>query len=52
MQDYIVGDPSQLWKSLVMTAGVLLPIATLCMIRAIRPYREEVERLAAEAANS
>jgi MFS family permease len=52
VQDYIVGDPSQLWKSLVMTAGVLLPIATLCMIRAIRPYREEVERLAAEASNS
>lgn len=49
VQDYIVGDPGQLWKALVMTAAVLLPIATLCMIRAIRPYREEVERLAAEA---
>jgi MFS family permease len=50
VQDYIVGDPAQLWKSLVLTAATLLPIATLCMVRAIRPYREEVERLAAEAA--
>jgi MFS family permease len=49
VQDYIVGDPAQLWKSLVLTAATLLPIATLCMVRAIRPYREEVERLAAEA---
>jgi len=49
VQDYLVGDPAQLWKALVMTASVLLPIATLCMIRAIRPYREEVERIAAQA---
>jgi MFS family permease len=49
VQDYLVGDPAQLWKALVMTASVLLPIATLCMVRAIRPYREEVERIAAQA---
>lgn len=49
VQDYLVGDPTQLWKALVMTASVLLPIATLCMVRAIRPYREEVERIAAQA---
>jgi hypothetical protein len=35
---------------LVLTASILLPIATLCMVRAIKPYREEVERL--EAAGS
>lgn len=52
VQDHLVGDPAQLWKALVMTASVLLPIATLCMIRAIRPYREEVERLAADAEKS
>lgn len=48
IQDYVVGDETQLWKSLVITAGTLLPIATLLMIRAIKPYREEVERLEAE----
>ncbi len=44
----IVGDEAELWKALVMTAGILLPIATLLMIRAIKPYREEVARLEAE----
>jgi hypothetical protein len=29
------------------TACTLLPLATFLMIRAIRPYREEVERLEA-----
>jgi MFS family permease len=43
----IVGNEAELWKALVITAGVLLPIATLLMIRAIRPYREEIERLEA-----
>jgi MFS family permease len=50
VQDYVIGDEAQLWKTLVLTASVLLPIATLCMVRAIKPYREEVERL--EAAGS
>ncbi|QGP81190.1 MFS transporter [Sphingobium sp. CAP-1] len=49
VQDYVIGDPAQIWKTLVLTAAILLPIATLCMIRAIRPYREEVERLAAQS---
>lgn len=48
VQDVIVGDPQQLWKAMLITAGTLLPLATLLMIRAIRPYREEVERLEAE----
>lgn len=47
VQDVVVGDPTQLWKALLITAGTLLPLATLLMIRAIRPYREEVERLEA-----
>jgi MFS family permease len=45
VQDYVIGVEKDLWKTMVLTASVLLPIATLCMVRAIRPYREEVERL-------
>jgi MFS family permease len=43
----VVGNEAELWKALVITAGVLLPLATVLMIRAIKPYREEVERLEA-----
>jgi len=43
----VVGNEAELWKALVLTAGTLLPIATFCMFRAIKPYREEVERLEA-----
>ncbi|HWJ69302.1 MAG TPA: MFS transporter [Sphingobium sp.] len=46
----IVGDPQKLWLAIMITAGVLLPIATILMWRACKPYREEIERLeAAEA---
>ena len=48
VQDYVIRDESQLWKTLVLTAAVLLPVATLFMTLAIRPYREEVEWLEAE----
>jgi len=48
VQDYVIGDESQLSKTLVLTAAILLPIATWCMTRAIRPYREEVALLEAE----
>lgn len=47
VQDTVVRDESQLWKTLVLTASLLLPLATFFMYRAIRPYREEVERLEA-----
>lgn len=47
VQDFVIGVEKDLWKTLVITASVLLPLATLCMVRAIRPYREEVERLEA-----
>ncbi len=43
----VVGVEAELWKALVITAGVLLPIATLAMFLGIRPYREEVARLEA-----
>jgi len=48
VQDVIVGDPQQLWKAMLITAGVLLPLATFLMFRAIKPYREEVLALEAE----
>lgn len=44
---YVVVDPAKLWLALELTALVLLPVATLCIYRAIRPYREEIERLEA-----
>lgn len=44
----VVGVEADLWKALVITAGVLLPIATLAMFLGMRPYREEVARLEAE----
>jgi MFS family permease len=47
VQDLLFADPTQLWKSMLLTACVLLPLATFLMFRAIRPYREEVERLEA-----
>ncbi|OYW48754.1 MAG: MFS transporter [Novosphingobium sp. 28-62-57] len=47
VQDVVIGDPAQLWKALLITACVLMPLATLLMFRAIKPYREEVERLEA-----
>jgi len=47
----VVGDETQLWKAILITAVVLLPLATLSMWRACKPYREEIDRLeAAEAA--
>lgn len=45
--EYVVGDPAQLWRALLITAGTLLPLATFLMFRAIRPYGEEVARLEA-----
>lgn len=46
----VIGDESQLWKAIFLTAVVLLPLATISMWRACKPYREEIERLeAAEA---
>jgi MFS family permease len=47
----IVGNEAELWKAIFYTAIVLLPLATISMWRACKPYREEIDRLeAAEAA--
>ncbi|MGE5721538.1 MAG: MFS transporter [Sphingomonadales bacterium] len=44
---YIVGDEQKLWLSITMTAAVVMPLAVLAITRAIKPYREEIERLEA-----
>jgi MFS family permease len=44
---YVVQDENLLWVAMLITAIVLLPLATYLMFRAIKPYREEVERLEA-----
>jgi len=38
---------ADLWKSLVLTASILMPLATLTISLGIRPYGREVERLEA-----
>jgi MFS family permease len=45
VSQYIVVDPQKIGLSLLITASTLLPLATFLMYKAIRPYREEVERL-------
>jgi MFS family permease len=47
VSQYIIGDPDKLRETLVLTAGVLMPLACLLMFRAMKPYRGEVERLEA-----
>jgi MFS family permease len=41
---------AQLWKSIVLTASVLMPLAAFAISRGIRPYGREVERLERETA--
>ena len=36
-----------LWKTIVLTASVLMPLAALTISRGIKPYGQEVERLEA-----
>jgi MFS family permease len=40
--DYVTGD---LGSALLLTACILMPVAAILMYRAIKPYRQEVERL-------
>ena len=47
VSSYVVVDPDKIWQALLIVAAVLMPIATFFMFRAIKPYREEVERLEA-----
>lgn len=41
---------ADLWKSIVLTASVLMPLAAIAISRGIKPYGREVERLEGEAA--
>jgi MFS family permease len=41
----VIGDEAQLWKAMMLTALVLMPLAAFTISRGIRPYRREVERL-------
>jgi hypothetical protein len=34
-----------LWKSIVLTASILLPLAAFTISRGVKPYGREVERL-------
>ena len=38
---------ADLWKTIILTASVLMPLAALAISRGIRPYGREVERLEA-----
>jgi MFS family permease len=46
----VFGSDADLWKSIVMTASVLMPLAAFAISRGIKPYGREVERLERETA--
>ena len=46
----VFGSDADLWKSIVLTASILMPLAAFAISRGIKPYGREVERLEAEAA--
>jgi MFS family permease len=43
----VFGSENALWKTIVLVAGVLMPLAAIVISRGIRPYGREVERLEA-----
>jgi MFS family permease len=42
----VFGHDADLWKSIALTASILLPLAAFIISRGIRPYGREVERIA------
>ena len=46
----VFGSDADLWKSIVLTASVLMPLAAFAISRGIKPYGREVERLERETA--
>jgi hypothetical protein len=42
-----VFSDAELWKSIVLTASILMPLAAFTISRGIKPYGREVERLEA-----
>jgi MFS family permease len=45
VNQYLFADEADLWKTMALTAAVLMPLAVLAISRGIRPYGEEIERL-------
>jgi MFS family permease len=45
VSSFVVGEV--VWQALLIVAAVFMPVATVFMFRAIKPYREEVARLEA-----
>jgi MFS family permease len=43
----LFGSDAMLWKTIVLTASVLMPLAAISISRGIKPYGREVERLEA-----
>ena len=43
----VFGSDADLWKTVVLTASVLMPLAAFTISRGIKPYGREVERLEA-----
>jgi MFS family permease len=43
----LFGSDAMLWKTIVLTASVLMPLAAISISRGIKPYGREVERLTA-----
>jgi len=41
----VFGSAADLWKSILLTASVLMPLAAFAISRGIKPYGREVERL-------
>ncbi len=41
----VFGSDAALWKSIVLTASILLPLAAFTISRGIRPYGREIERI-------
>jgi MFS family permease len=46
----VFGSDADLWKSIVLTASILMPLAAFAISRGIKPYGREVERLEREIA--
>src|SRR5262252_6820790 len=44
---YVFRSDAYLWKSIALTASILLPLAAFIISRGVRPYGREVERLEA-----
>jgi MFS family permease len=44
----VFGSDAELWKTIVLTASILMPLAAVAISRGIKPYGREVERLEGE----